>query len=144
MIENCFFKNLFQTICTFISAIMISFAFLLGFIDKSDSYKHMYWWLDLGIPILINLLFFILGSYIIFQKVIISKNGIKVVFLRKTIVNYSWDQIISIEKKHRFRNPVLEIKVISGKMLYLDRRKKIIRAIIEFSNDYKNLLDLKS
>lgn len=82
---------------------------------------------------------FAVGAYWIFRKVIINEDGIEIVSFKKQIYYFQWNQIVSIEMSNKNLNPSIEITSISNKKIYLDRRKKIIKAIVDYSKKYDNL-----
>ena len=132
-----FFKNRNRTIYGFIAINIISFALFMDFFDPDI--EALPWWIDFGIPALLNFLYFAVGAYWIFRKVIINEDGIEIVSFKKQIYYFQWNQIVSIEMSNKNRNPSLEITSISNKKIYLDRRKKIIKAIVDYSKEFDNL-----
>ena len=77
--KHKFYKNVFQTITCFFSIIIIDIPLIIGFFE-SLCYESNYGWLLLIFSIFLIILFFIIGFYWIFQKVIFDEKGIKIVF----------------------------------------------------------------
>lgn len=129
MNKNCFAKNLFQSICCFVSILFINIILFICFLT-SLKYGSNSSWILLVIIFSLFISFFILGFYWVFQKVIISESGIKIVLLGKTLKYVEWNKIESIEKSNWMRNPVLKIKTLDDPYyIHLDYRKKIIAAV---------------
>ena len=72
------FKNLFQVIYTLIGAAIVDICLLVGFIVSLSFEQPNYGWISLVAAASLMCLFFIVGFYWIFQRVIIDENGIKV------------------------------------------------------------------
>lgn len=132
MKKNKFYKNLFKSVSYFSAIMLLVFCLLLGFFE-SLNYGKNYGWILLIISALLIILFFLIGFYWIFQKVIIDENGIKIVFKNKVINNHKWDEIVSIKKVDLFRCRALEIKFVDGSKIHLDDRKSIVKIIKEYS-----------
>ena len=99
----------------------------------SLQFDENYGWVLLIISAIIAFLYFCVGFYWFFQKVIISENAISIVFLGKTLNEYLWIDIDNIKKCNRLRNPALKITLLDGKFFYLDDRKSIRYAISTIS-----------
>ena len=132
MLKHKFYKNLFQTISYF-SVIMIFEIFLLMGFFFSLKYEHNFGWILLIISLSLIVLYFLIGFYWIFQKVIINEQGIKIVLFIKTIKVCKWDEIDIIEEANIMRNPAIKIKIIDGTEIHLDKRKKIIDLIKKYN-----------
>lgn len=132
MKKNKFYKNLFKSVSYFSAIMLLVFCLLLGFFESLNHGKN-YGWISLIISALLIILFFLIGFYWIFQKVIIDENGIKIVFKNKVINNHKWDEIVSIKKVDLFRCRALEIKFVDGSKIHLDDRKSIVKIIKEYS-----------
>lgn len=108
----------------------VTFILVLSFLFLKNGINNY------GVPLLvigigIIILFFAIGHYWFFQKVIFSEQGILIVLGNKKIKDCSWDEIISIEKWHNNRS--LRIKLVDGYKIRLDLRKSIISTIELFS-----------
>lgn len=134
MLKQKFYKNLFQTISYF-SVIMVFEIFLLIGFFFSLSYEHNFGWILLVISLLLIVLFFLIGFYWIFQKVIIDEKGIRIVLIHKIIKDYKWKEIYTVEEANIMRNPAIRIKLIDGSEIHLDRRKRIIEVIKKYSKN---------
>ena len=134
MLKHKFYKNLFQTISYF-SVIMIFEIFLLMGFFFSLKYEHNFGWILLIISLSLIVLYFLIGFYWIFQKVIINEQGIKIVLFIKTIKVCKWDEIDIIEEANIMRNPAIKIKIIDGTEIHLDKRKQIVKAIEIYSQN---------
>ena len=132
MKKMCFMKNLFQSLCCFASILFLNITLFICFL-ASLKYGSNSGWILLVIICMVFILFFLLGFYWIFQKVVIDNEGIKIVLLGKTLKHVNWNQIESIEKSNWMRNPVLKIKTLDDPYyIHLDYRKKIIEAVNVF------------
>lgn len=85
------------------------------------------------ISAIIAFLYFGVGFYWFFQKVMITNNYIRIIFLGKTINEYLWSDVTNIKKSNHLKNPALKITLQNGDFLYLDDRKKIRYAITTIS-----------
>lgn len=132
MLKNKFFKNLYQTVSSLGVIAVLEIPIIVGFLYSLQSDEN-YGWILLIISSIIAFLYFGIGFYWIFQKVIITKNSIMIVFLGKTISEYLWTDVANIKKSNYLKNPVLKITLQNGNFLYLDDRKKIRYAIITIS-----------
>lgn len=131
--KHKFYKNVFQTITCFFSIIIIDIPLIIGFFE-SLCYESNYGWLLLIFSIFLIILFFIIGFYWIFQKVIFDEKGIKIVFFNKNIKNIEWNQISIIEVTSIMKIPAIKIKTFDNREIHLDKRKKIIKLIELYSN----------
>lgn len=86
-------------------------------------------WILLVSPLSLIVLFFLIGFYWIFQKVIIDEMGIKIILLHKIIKESKWKKIDAIEEANIMKNPTIRIKLIDGSKIHLDKRKSIMKAI---------------
>jgi len=132
MLKHKFYKNLFQTISYFFVIMVFEIFLFIGFF-ASLNHEHNFGWILLIISLLLLVLFFLIGFYWIFQKVIIDERGIKIVLMHKMIKDYKWEEIYTIEEANIMRNPAIRIKLIDGSEIHLDRRKRIIEVIKRYS-----------
>ena len=132
MLKHKFYKNLFQTI-SFFSVIMIFELFLLIGFFVSLNYVDNFGWILLIISLSLIVLFFLIGFYWIFQKVLIDESGIKILFINKIIKQFEWKEIDTIEETNFMRNPAIKIKNFNGLEIHLDKRKSIIKVIEKYS-----------
>ncbi|MBQ3253025.1 MAG: hypothetical protein IJA65_00580, partial [Acholeplasmatales bacterium] len=79
------------------------------------------------------ILYFLIGFYWIFQKVIIDDNGIRIILINKIIKECKWYEIDIIEEANIMKNPAIRIKNIDGTEIHLDKRKSIIQALEKYS-----------
>lgn len=126
-----FYKNLFQSFYCFISILFLNIILLVAFFNAL-SHESDYSWVLLVIICMVFILFFLLGFYWIFQKVVIDNEGIKISLLNRTLKSLRWDEIISIKEVNHMRAPALEIEKCDGFKIYLDKRKNIINAIKQY------------
>lgn len=131
--KNKFYKNLYQSISYFSVIMIFVFFLLIGFV-ASLNYENNFGWILLVISISLIVLFFLLGFYWIFQKVLINEKGIQIVFLNKIIKECYWKEIESIEDANIMKNPAIRIKLFNGSEIHLDKRNSIIAAIELCSN----------
>ena len=136
MLKNKFYKNLLWSLNLFLSIILISISLLLIYFEGLK-YEDNLNWIFLLIALSLICLYFIIGFYWIFQKVIIDEDGITITLINKIIKKYKWEEILSVEKSNFYINPLLRIKLVNGSKLRLDKRKSIINAIKKYSQ--KNL-----
>ena len=133
MLKNKFFKNLYQTLSSFGCVVVLEVPIIAGYLYSLQLVDENYGWILLIVSAIIAFLYFGIGFYWIFQKVIITNNSIRIIFLGKTISEYLWTDVTDIKKSDRLRNPALKITLKNGKFLYLDDRKKIRYAITTIS-----------
>lgn len=131
MLKQKFYKNLFQTISYFCVIMVFEIILLIGF-SESLNYENNSGWILLIISFILIILFFLIGFYWIFQKVIFDENGIKIKFINKIIKECKWAEIKDIEISNIMRNPALRIKLVSGSEIHLDKRKGIIKIIEKY------------
>ena len=131
--KHKFFKNLFQSISCFIGLLFGEALLLVVFFafDNKDKTVLNLLLLTFIIP---ALLFFTIGLYWVFQKVIISKEGIKILFIKRVVKEYEWNEVECVEVSNYMKNPALKIILNDSSEFYLDKRKSIIRAIEFYSN----------
>lgn len=132
MLKNVFFKNLYQTVSSLGVVVVLEIPIIGGFL-YSLQLDENYGWILLIISAIIAFLYFGIGFYWIFQKVIITNNSIRIIFLGRTISEYLWTDVANIKKSNHLRNPTLKITLKNGNFLYLDDRKKIRYAITTIS-----------
>ena len=132
MLKNKFFKNLFQSISFFATVMVLELFLLIGFFENLN-YEKNFGWILLIVSLNLIALFFLIGFYWIFQKVIIDENGIKIIFINKVIRKHKWEEIVMIEETNIMRNPALRIKLVNDSEIHLDKRKSIIKAIEKYS-----------
>ena len=132
MLKTKFFKNLYQTVSSLGVVVVLEIPIIAGFL-YSLQLDENYGWILLIISAIIAFLYFGIGFYWIFQKVIITNNSIRIIFLGKTIREYLWTDVANIKKSNHLRNPALKITLKNGNFLYLDDRKKIRYAITTIS-----------
>ena len=132
MLKNVFFKNLYQTVSSLGVVVVLEIPIIGGFL-YSLQLDENYGWILLVISAIIAFLYFGIGFYWIFQKVIITNNSIRIIFLGRTISEYLWTDVANIKKSNHLRNPTLKITLKNGNFLYLDDRKKIRYAITTIS-----------
>ena len=132
MLKNKFLKNLYQTVSSLGVIVVLEIPIIGGFL-YSLQLDENYGWILLIISATIAFLYFGIGFYWIFQKVIITNNSIRIIFLGRTISEYLWTDVANIKKSNHLRNPTLKITLKNGNFLYLDDRKKIRYAITTIS-----------
>ena len=132
MLKTKFFKNLYQTVSSLGVVVVLEIPIIAGYLN-SLQFDENYGWILLIISAIIAFLYFGIGFYWIFQKVIITNNSIRIIFLGKTIREYLWTDVANIKKSNHLRNPALKITLKNGNFLYLDDRKKIRYAITTIS-----------
>lgn len=131
MLKQKFYKNLFQSISFFSIIMLFETILITGFI-ASLNYENNNGWILLIMSFVLIILFFLIGFYWIFQKVIFDDNGIKIVLLNKIIKECKWTEVLDIEITNIMRNPALKINLTTGSEIHLDKRKSIIRVIEKY------------
>ena len=137
MLKHKFYKNLFQSLSVLGAILIVYIPCIFGYV-ASLKYESDLGWILLVAPLSLFVLFFLIGFYWIFQKVIIDERGIKITLLNKIIKERKWNEIDIIEEANIMKNPVLRIKLIDGSEIYLDKRKSIIKVIEKYSQ--KNIV----
>ena len=102
---------------------------------QSDGYFSLILFFQacIALPLMMYVVFIVVGIDLIFQKVVISTKGIEILFFKKSIKKIDWDTILSIEKTSHNRNPALKIQLPNEEAIYLDNRKQIRQAIEFYS-----------
>ena len=103
----------------------------IGFF-ASLKYEHNNGWILLIISLSLIFLYFLIGFYWIFQKVIINEHGIKIVLFSKIIKVCKWEEIDIIEEAYIMKNPAIKIKIMDGTEINLDKRKSIMDLLIKY------------
>ena len=85
MIKNKFFKNLFQLLSALGGILIVYIPCIFGYIE-SIKYESDLGWIMLVAPLSLFILYFLIGFYWIFQKVIIDDNGIRIILINKIIM----------------------------------------------------------
>ena len=132
MIKNKFFKNLFQLLSALGGILIVYIPCIFGYIE-SIKYESDLGWIMLVAPLSLIILYFLIGFYWIFQKVIIDDNGIRITLINKIIKDCKWYEIDIIEEANIMKNPAIRIKNIDGTEIHLDKRKSIIQALEKYS-----------
>lgn len=133
MVKQKYYKNLYQMISS-LSVVMVFVLFLLIGYFSSLNYESNNGFIILIVIAILLIMYFVIGFYWIFQKVIINENGIKIVLLNKTIKLCLWEEILSIEETTIMKNPAIRIKKLNGSEIHLDNRKKIKLSIEHYKN----------
>ena len=132
MIKNKFYKNLFQSLSALGGILIVYIPCIFGYIE-SIKYESDLGWIMLVAPLSLFILYFLIGFYWIFQKVIIDDNGIRIILINKIIKECKWYEIDIIEEANIMKNPAIRIKNIDGTEIHLDKRKSIIQALEKYS-----------
>ena len=132
MLKQKFFKNLFQSLSTLGGILIVYIPCIFGYIE-SIKYESNLGWIILVAPLSLFILYFLIGFYWIFQKVIIDERGIKITLLNKIIKERKWNEIDIIEEANIMKNPAIRIKLTDGSEIHLDKRKSIIKVIEIYS-----------
>ena len=132
MLKNTFYKNLFQSLSALGGILIVYIPCIFGYIE-SIKYESDLGWIMLVAPLSLFILYFLIGFYWIFQKVIIDDNGIRIILINKTIKECKWHEIDVIEEANIMKNPAIRIKNIDGTEIHLDKRKSIIQALEKYS-----------
>ena len=132
MLKNKFYKNLFQSLSALGGIFIVYIPCIFGYIE-SIKYESDLGWIMLVAPLSLFILYFLIGFYWIFQKVIIDDNGIRIILINKIIKECKWCQIDIIEEANIMKNPAIRIKNIDGTEIHLDKRKSIIQALEKYS-----------
>ena len=139
MLKNKFYKNLFQSLSALGGIIVVYIPCIFGYIE-SIKYESDLGWIMLVAPLSLFILYFLIGFYWIFQKVIIDDNGIRIILINKIIKECKWYEIDIIEEANIMRNPAIRIKNVDGTETHLDKRKSIIQALEKYSKKKNRLL----
>jgi len=132
MVKNKFYKNLFQSLSALGGILIVYIPCIFGYIE-SIKYGSDLGWIMLVAPLSLFILYFLIGFYWIFQKVIIDDNGIKIILINKIIKECKWYEIDVIEEANIMKNPAINIINIDGTEIHLDKRKSIIQALEKYS-----------
>ena len=132
MVKNKFYKNLFQSLSALGGILIVYIPCIFGYIE-SIKYGSDLGWIMLVAPLSLFILYFLIGFYWIFQKVIIDDNGIRIILINKIIKECKWYEIDVIEEANIMKNPAINIINIDGTEIHLDKRKSIIQALEKYS-----------
>ena len=132
MVKNKFDKNLFQSLSALGGILIVYIPCIFGYIE-SIKYESDLGWIMLVAPLSLFILYFLIGFYWIFQKVIIDDNGIRIILINKIIKECKWYEIDIIEEANIMKNPAIRIKNTDGTEIHLDKRKSIIQALENYS-----------
>ena len=110
MLKNKFYKNLFNFVTFFAAVMILAIILLMDYFESLKHGKNMGWKLPI-ISLSLIALFFLIGFYWIFQKVIIDENGIKIIFINKVIRKHKWEEIVTIKEAYIKQNPALRINL---------------------------------
>lgn len=132
MLKNKFYKNLFQSLSALGGILIVYIPCIFGYIE-SIKYESDLEWIMLVAPLSLFILYFLIGFYWIFQKVIIDDNGIRIILINKIIKECKWYEIDIIEEANIMKNPAIRIKNVDGTEIHLDKRKSIIKALEKYS-----------
>lgn len=132
MLKHKFYKNLFQSLSALGGILIVYIPCIFGYIE-SIKYESDLGWIMLVTPLSLFILYFLIGFYWIFQKVIIDDNGIRIILINKIIKECKWYEIDIIEEANIMKNPAIRIKNIDGTEIHLDKRKSIIQALEKYS-----------
>ena len=132
MLKNKFYKNLFQSLSVLGGILIVYIPSIFGYIE-SIKYESDLGWIMLVAPLSLFILYFLIGFYWIFQKVIIDDNGIRIILINKIIKECKWYEIDIMEEANIMKNPAIRIKNIDGTEIHLDKRKSIIQALEKYS-----------
>ena len=136
MLKHKFYKNLFQSLSALGGILIVYIPCIFGYIESIE-YGSDLGWIMLVAPLSLFILYFLIGFYWIFQKVIIDDNGIRIILINKIIKECKWYEIDIIEEANIMRNPAIRIKTFDGSEIHLDRRKNIIKVIEKHSKIVK-------
>ena len=132
MLKNKFYKNLFQSLSALGGILIVYIPCIFGYIE-SIKYESDLGWIMLVAPLSLFILYFLIGFYWIFQKVIIDDNGIRIILINKIIKECKWYEIDIIEEANIMKNPAIRIKNVDGTEIHLDKRKSIIQVLEKYS-----------
>lgn len=132
MLKSKFYKNLFQSLFVLGGILIVYIICIFGYIE-SIKYESDLGWIMLVAPLSLFILYFLIGFYWIFQKVIINEHGIMIILMNKIIKECKWYGLDAIEEANIMKNPAIRIKNIDGTEIHLDKRKSIIQALEKYS-----------
>ena len=131
--KNRFVKNMFQVLSCFASEIIIGIPILIVGFETGFRNRDANLFMVICIVFLIVLPFGI-GSYWIFQNVVIDKNGISVYLFGRKVRYASWGSIEAIKRAGVMRNMCYVISILDEeKTLNLDYRKSIKKAMLFYA-----------
>lgn len=127
------YKNLFQFISSLGVILVIDISLICGFIISLNSSPNNGWILII-IALVILILYFLIGSFWIFQKIIINDDGLKIVILNIVLFSCKLEEIEFYSITNVMKNPSVSIKVTNrNKMINIDKKKKLL-SILEYYN----------
>ena len=127
------YKNLFQFISSLGVILVIDISLICGFVISLNSSPNNGWILII-IALVILILYFLIGSFWIFQKIIINGDGLKIVILNIVLYSCKLEEIEFYSITNVMKNPSVSIKVTNrNKMINIDKKKKLL-SILEYYN----------
>lgn len=135
--KKVFIMYLFQIISTSVSIAFIELLLLIPliYIFKENLFNSYVILFIVGLMVVIPLLFFVFCFYWIFQKVTIDTCGVTVTLFGKTITHVEWCEVVRVGYGGHLRNPAIVIEGKYNCLIYLDKRKSIVKAIDEAFTD---------
>lgn len=123
-----YLKNKYQIVCFLLSTLILVFVSIIALAIGSISAAIF----TIGITIGVIFLTTLLGFYFIFQFVYFDNDGIHITLINKEINFISWDQIKEVNESNIYRGPIYQLVLKNGRVLNLDRRKKIKQEIFKY------------
>ena len=123
-----YLKNKYQIVCFLLSTLFLVFVSIIALAIGGISAAIF----TIGITIGVIFLTTLLGFYFIFQFVYFDNDGIHITLINKEINFISWDQIKEVNESNIYRGPIYQLVLKNGRVLNLDRRKKIKQEIFKY------------
>lgn len=134
-----FYQYFFSNLCNFIAWLFIIALLLIASLYASsigNPFTIEQVILFLALSLLPFLLYICLAPRLVFQKVVITSEGIEICFFKKCIKKCTWNSILKIEDSNHMKNPALKITLQNEDVFYLDKRKAIVQAIRFYSDKH--------
>ena len=135
MIKNKFFVYFISFwIVIFGSTIFLDLTFLSFYIygvfnDASNFFCRVWLWAIFGC----TAWYFVVYFFLIFQIVIIDEEGIKIILIKKVIKKCKWEEVKTMYKINNGYQTKVAIELFNKTEIYLEHRKKIVKAIEYYS-----------
>jgi len=135
MIKNKFFVYFLKLWIDLFGAIIILDLMFLSlyihgvFNGASNFFLRVCLWTIFGF----TTFYFVFLSFLIFQIVIIDEEGIKIILIKKVIKKCKWEEVKTMYLINNGYGTKVAIELFNKTEIYLEHRKKIVKAIEYYS-----------
>lgn len=135
--KNRFNKNLYRHLLFEGILLIINIALITSYCVMLTQPQPSNAWVLLCLALVLDILYFLIAAFWIFQTVEISNEGITVYLFNRVLKKRSWEQIIDITEHNYVKISKLRIPMIvlglKGEEICLDMRKPIVEVVESYS-----------